>query len=84
MFSKRFQRPIQVTQHAKERILERSIDEALLLELIETGTAKYKDAARLWLFKAIAGRNDNLLYIAAVLETKLVVKTVMHHFDPGA
>jgi len=83
MFSRRFQRPVQITRHAQERMLERGIDEALLLELIETGTAKYKDATRLWLFKAIAGRNDNLLCIASVLEANLVVKTVMHHFDPG-
>jgi len=73
-----------VTRHAQERMLERGIDDALLLELIKTGTAKYKDAARLWLFKAIAERNDNLLCVAAVLESKLVIKTVMHHFDAEA
>ncbi|KXU39375.1 hypothetical protein AXE65_08820 [Ventosimonas gracilis] len=84
MFSQRFQLPVQVTRHAQERMLERGINDDLLLELIETGTAKYKDATRLWLFKAIAGRTDNLLCIAAVLESKLVVKTVMHHFDTEA
>jgi len=43
-----------------------------------------KDTARLWLFKSVAGRDDNLLCVAAVLENALVVKTVMHHFEPEA
>jgi len=41
----------------------------------------YKDALHLWVFKSIAGRDDNLLCAAVVLENVLVVKTVMHHFD---
>ncbi len=27
------------------------------------------------------GRNDNLVCVAVVLEDRLVVKTVMHHFQ---
>jgi len=81
MFSNRFQRTIQVTRHAHARMVERNIDDATLLDLIETGTAKYKDASHLWLFKDFALRQDNLLCAAVVLENVLVVKTVMHHFD---
>jgi len=83
MFSTRFQRPIVITRHARERMARRCISEALIFEVVETGTAKYKDAAHLWLYKAIAGRGDNLLCAAVVLDDALVVKTVMHHFDTG-
>jgi len=82
MFSQRFQRRVQFTRHARQRMAERHMDDALVLDVIETGTAKYKDASRLWLFKPVAGRDDNLLCAAVVLESVLVVKTVMHHFEP--
>lgn len=61
---------------------ERGIDDALLLDLIETGAARHKDEAHLWLYKHYDGREDNLLCIAAVIKDALVVKTVMHHFSP--
>jgi hypothetical protein len=35
-----------------------------------------------WLYKHFADRDDNLLCAAVVLETALVVKTVMHHWEP--
>lgn len=82
MFSERFQRPVRITHHATQRMAERNMDVALLLDVIETGTVKHKDATRLWIFKAYAERADNLLCVAVVLETTLVVKTVMHHFTP--
>jgi len=42
---------------------------------------KYRDDSHVWIYKAYAGRNDNLLCAAVVLESVLVVKTVMHHFE---
>jgi len=81
MFSKRFHLPIQITRHAHQRMVERNMDDALLLDIIETGTAKYRDESHLWLYKVVTGRSDNLLCAAVVLENALVVKTVMHHFD---
>jgi len=83
MTSTRFQRAIHVTRHARARMFERNIDNAILLDLIETGTVKYRDDIHVWLFKAYAGRDDNLLCAAAVLEPVLAVKTVMHHFVEG-
>ena len=80
MDSLRFNRPIQITRHAKERMKERGISDDLLFDLIETGTAKHKDETRLWLFKHYPEREDNLICAAAVLEDCIVVKTVMHHF----
>lgn len=60
---------------------ERSIDDTLLLDIIESGEIKHKDETHLWIFKAYQSRNDNLVCLAVVLEASLVVKTVMHHFQ---
>ena len=61
---------------------QRAIDETLLLDLIDSGETRYKDAARLWIYKSYPGRDDNLLCVAVVLqEDALVVKTVMHRFQ---
>jgi len=81
MFSTRFQLSVHITRHARLRMVERGMDDALVLDIIETGIVKYKDASHLWLFKSVVGRDDNLLCTAVVLENVLVVKTVMHHFD---
>jgi hypothetical protein len=61
---------------------ERGIDGARLLDLIDSGETRYKDATRLWIYKEYADRDDNLLCVAAVLlEDTLVVKTAMHRFE---
>lgn len=79
--SKRFERPVKLTFHARERMKERKINQELLGDLIETGTATYKDERRLWLSKAYTNRDDNLICAAVVLEDNLVVKTVMHRWE---
>jgi len=84
MFSKCFGKVIAITDHARERINKRLIDENLLLDIIETGSVKHKDEVHIWIAKQIASRADNLLCVAAVLETRLVIKTVMHSFSWGA
>jgi hypothetical protein len=63
-----------------ERLLERNISEALLLEVIDTGDTRYKDETHLWAFKSFPERADNLLCAVLILEDRLIVKTVMHHF----
>ncbi|MBK1736301.1 DUF4258 domain-containing protein [Halorhodospira abdelmalekii] len=60
---------------------QRGITDTLLGDLLETGQTRYKDDTRLWIAKAIEGRHDNLVCAAVVLEDRLVVKTVMHHFQ---
>lgn len=80
MESQRFHRPIIVTDHARRRIEERGITDMLLLDLIETGELRHNDEIRVWIAKHYADRNDNLLCIAAALESALIVKMVMHHF----
>jgi hypothetical protein len=80
MFSARFQLPVVISVHAKIRMVERDISEAMLLEVIDFGEANYKDATHLWAFKEFPERHDNLLCAVLVLEDCVVVKTVMHHF----
>ncbi len=81
MHSRRFDRPVIFTRHARLRMDERNISEEELLVVIDTGETRYKDASHLWAFKHIAGRADNLLCAVLVLEDSVVVKTVMHHFS---
>jgi len=81
MDSRRFSRPVTVTDHARQRMAERNVTEERLLDLIDTGEIRHKDASRLWIAKHYPERNDNLLCAAVVLESTLVVKTVMHHFS---
>ena len=80
MFSTRFQRPVLISSHAKIRMTERDVSEALLLEVIDSGESRYKDETHLWAFKEFPERHDNLLCAVLVLEDYIVVKTVMHHF----
>jgi len=80
MFSNRFQLPIVISSHARMRMVERDISEAMLLEVIDSGDTRYKDATHLWAFKEFPERHDNLLCAVLVLEDQVIVKTVMHHF----
>ena len=81
MFSQRFQLPVVVTAHAKERMTARDMSEALLLDIIETGVDKDAGAGHHWVYKEYPGRKDNLLCVAAVIDQAFVVKTVMHHWE---
>jgi hypothetical protein len=81
MFSVRFQRRIVVTRHASERMIERTISNEMLLEVIDSGEIRYRDASHLWAFKEFPERHDNLLCAVLVLEDAVIVKTVMHHFS---
>ena len=81
MYSVRFQRPVIVTRHATQRMTEREISEAMLLEVIDEGETRYADETHLWAFKAFSARHDNLVCAVLVLESAVVVKTVMHHFE---
>ena len=58
--------------------------QALLRDLIETGEVRHQDETRIWIAKHYGDRADNLLCVAAALETALVIKTVMHHFSWGS
>jgi hypothetical protein len=81
MNSKRFARPVVVTQHARARMAERNISEAMVLDIIDTGDTRYRDDTHLWAYKSYPERADNMICAVLVLEDALVVKTVMHHFE---
>ena len=82
MHSARFDLPVVLTEHAKLRMVERNMDAALVLEIIDTGTLKDAGNAHYWLYKHINDRADNLLCVAAVIENAVVIKTIMHHWEP--
>jgi hypothetical protein len=81
VLSNRFQVPIVVTAHARRRMAERSISDALLLDIIDTGVDRNAGQGHHWLYKHYPDRTDNLLCVAVVLAGVLVVKTVMHHWE---
>jgi hypothetical protein len=81
-YSHRFARAISLTDHARLRAGQRGIPLPLLADLVEHGTARYKDSHRLWLYRHYPGRSDNLLCVAVSLEAAVVIKTVMHHWSP--
>jgi hypothetical protein len=79
--SKRFGRPVVVTRHAAQRMAERSVSEALLLQVIDEGSTRYSDSTHLWAWLDVPGRGDNLVCAVLVLEAAVVVKTVMNHWE---
>ena len=81
-WSGRFQRRVWLTDHALARAAEREIPVETLLDVIETGTLREKDKIQCWIWKAVEERDDNLLCVAVLLADAVIVKTVMHHFDP--
>ncbi|HYN55309.1 MAG TPA: DUF4258 domain-containing protein [Methylotenera sp.] len=72
---------VRLSHHAKLRMIERDISEQIIIDLVETGITKSKDDKHLWIYKAYKDRSDNLLCVAVVIESVLVIKTVMHHFE---
>ena len=53
----------------------------MLVEVIDSGETRYRDAMHLWAFKEFPERHDKLLCAVLVLEDAVIVKTVMHHFS---
>lgn len=83
MHSARFDLPVVLTEHARLRMAERDMDLALVLEIIDTGILKNAGKDHYWLYKHFDRRADNLLCVAAVIENVVVVKTIMHHWEPA-
>ena len=81
MYSSRFKMELHLTNHAKQRMVQRDIHQLVLLDLIELGDIRYKDQSKGWIAKDFHSRTDNLICVAIAIEDKLVIKTVMHHFS---
>ena len=82
MHSERFHLPVVLTEHAKTRMQERGISEALVLDIIDTGMQKDAGNSHYWFYKHFDARDDNLLCVAAVIDNVVVIKTIMHHWEP--
>ncbi len=82
MRSTRFQLRVVLTEHAKARMVERDLSATLILEIIDTGIQKDAGGTHYWLYKHFPDRQDNLLCVAVVIDNVLVVKTVMHRWEP--
>lgn len=80
-FSKRFGKNVWVTNHARESMQRRDIDDATLEQLIEEGEIKRRDELNLWIFTQIQERADNLICAAVVEQAAVVVKTVMVNWE---
>ncbi|MDZ4188156.1 MAG: DUF4258 domain-containing protein [Hydrogenophaga sp.] len=73
--------PVVLTEHAKQRMQKRGMDEGLVLEIIDTGIQKDAGNGHFWIYKNFEHRQDNLLCVAVVIENVMVVKTIMHHWE---
>ncbi len=82
MHSARFGLPVVITEHASLRMAERSVSADLILDIIDSGTLKEAGGLHYWLYKHLPDRADNLLCVAAVIDNVVVVKTIMHHWEP--
>lgn len=79
--SERFGMDVVVTTHAKESMEKRDVSDATLLFVLENGEVKYKNDAHLWVYMHIEGRSDNLICAAVVIESVVVIKTVMINWE---
>jgi hypothetical protein len=80
-FSNRFGKNVWITNHARQSMEKRAINDATLLQVIETGDIRQSDETNLWLFCHIEGRTDNLICAAIVKKEAIVVKTVMINWE---
>ena len=82
MHSTRFNLQVVLTEHARQRMVDRTISLDQVLEIIDSGTVKEAGGLHYWLYKHLPDRTDNLLCVAAVIDNVFVVKTIMHHWEP--
>jgi hypothetical protein len=58
-------------------LAKRRLDVAVVLRLIEHGSVIDKGAGHCWIHDVLAGRDDNAVCAAVVIDRAVVVKTVM-------
>lgn len=80
-FSKRLGKNVWITNHARESMKRRNIDDATLERVIEEGEIKRRDEVNLWVFAHIQERADNLICAAVVEQAAVVIKTVMVNWE---
>lgn len=72
------------TEHAKTQMALRSLEEAVVLDVISTGEVKNKpEKNKFWVFKRVPGRTDNLVSVSISIESpRLIVITTMINWSP--
>lgn len=76
---------LEVTDHVKERMVEREITEAMLIQTIQHGELKAKPGRvnKFWVWMEFTGREDNCICFSLVVERpKLVLITAMTNWRP--
>jgi len=76
-FSARFARNVWLTRHARSALEKRGLDEETVLAVIETGEIIEKGDGHCWIHSSVQDREDNRICAAVVIDTAVVVKTVM-------
>jgi hypothetical protein len=73
-----------VTDHARQRMVLRSITVETLVDALESGaTIKKKEANKFWVYKSVPGRNDNTIcFSIAIEDPNLVVLTALVNWRP--
>jgi hypothetical protein len=79
--SHRFDRTVQLTHHALQRMAQRDLGQPLVADLIETGRIHARDPEYWWIYKQVEGRDDNLVCAAVVSRQAMIVKTLMAHWE---
>ena len=80
-FSKRFNKNVWLTSHARSSMQKREIDNPTIGQVIEEGEVKRSDETNFWVFKQIDGRADNLICAAVTEKAAVIVKTVMINWE---
>lgn len=76
-FSARFTRNVWLTRHARSALEKRGLEEETVLAVIETGEITEKGDGHYWIHSSVQDRTDNQICAAVVVDTAVVVKTVM-------
>jgi len=79
--SQRFGKQVHLTHHALRRMEQRGLSREVVMDLIETGTVRQKDAEHWWICRAVEGRPDNHVCAAVLSRQALIVKTLMTHWE---
>lgn len=70
-----------LTEHARERMTLRAITMEILIDVVENGMAiKKKEENKFWVYKSIAGRDDNMVCLLLAIEdpNQVVINTLIN------
>jgi hypothetical protein len=80
-FSPRFGKQVWITDHARKSMQKRGVLLETLEKIIENGEIKQKNNLDMWVYMCIPDRADNLICVAAINSTAIIVKTVMINWE---